>query len=55
MAAVNNDGMGLHHASDELKANKEVVMAAVKNKSDALDDASDSLKKDPEILALIDN
>ena len=46
---------GLQHASDELKADKEVVMAAVKNDSDALDDASDSLKKDPEILALIDN
>ena len=55
LAAVNNDGAALEHASDELKADKEVVMAAVKNNGYALQFASDELKADPEILALIDD
>ena len=55
MAAVKNAGYALSDASDELKADKEVVMAAVKNDGDALGHASDELKTDPEILALIDD
>jgi len=55
MAAVKNDGDALEHASDELKADREVVYAAVKNHGEALEYASDELKADPEILALIDD
>ena len=55
LAAVKYDGWALEHASDELKADLEVVMAAVKNEGTALQYASDELKTDPEILALIDD
>ncbi|SVD05124.1 uncharacterized protein METZ01_LOCUS357978, partial [marine metagenome] len=44
LAAVKNEGAALEHASDELKADREVVMAAVKNKGGALEYASDELK-----------
>ena len=54
LAAVKNDGFALEHVSDELKADKEVVMAAAKNVG-ALEYASEELKADPEILALIDD
>ena len=55
MAAVKNEGGALEDASDELKADKDVVMVAVKNDGDALEYASDELQADPEILALIDD
>ena len=47
------DGDALDYASDELKADKEVVMAAVKSDGDTPQYASDELQEDPEILALI--
>ncbi len=52
---MKNNGYALDAASDELKADKEVVMAAVKNYGEALEHASEELKADPEILALIDD
>jgi hypothetical protein len=55
MLEEERDGWKLQNASDELKADKEVVMAAVKNNGRALQHASDELKADPEILALIDD
>ena len=55
MVAVKNDGEALQFASDELRADKDVVMAAVKNDGEAFQYASDELKTDPEILALIDD
>jgi hypothetical protein len=42
----------LEYASNELKADKEVVIAAVKQNAYALMYASDELKADPEMLAL---
>jgi len=64
MAAVKDSGDALELASDELKADKEVVMAAVNNDvdallengsiMDALEYASDELKTDPEILGGVD-
>ena len=55
IAAINDYGTGyaFDHMSDELKADKEVVMAAVKRDGDALDYASDELKTDEEVLANI--
>ena len=55
MAAVKSNGWTLEYASDELRADKEVVMAAVKSDGDTLQFASDELKTDPEVLALIDD
>jgi len=52
---VKNNGYALDAASEELKADKDVVMAAVKNYGEALEHASEELKADPEILALIDD
>ena len=52
MAAVSQNGYALKQISDELKADKEVVMAAVSNNQFALKFASDKLQNDPEILAL---
>ena len=40
----------LDYASDELKADKEVVMAAVKSKGWALQFATDELKADKEVV-----
>ena len=50
LAAVKNDGWALEDASDELKADKEVVMVAVKNQVSALEFASDELKADKEVV-----
>ena len=52
MKAVELSGWVLEHVSDELKADKEVVMAAVKKDSDALQFSSDELKADEEVIAL---
>ena len=50
LAAVKNDGWALEDASDELKADKEVVMAAVQENGGALQFASDELKADKEVV-----
>jgi hypothetical protein len=50
MALVQIDGYALANLSDELKADKEVVMAAVKNNGYALEYASDELKADKEVV-----
>ena len=58
MAAVSYNGADLAYASDELKADREVVAAAIKQKKwtgynrEALGLASDELKKDPELISL---
>ena len=44
--------MSLENVSDDLKADKEVVMAEVKQESDALQFSSDELKADEEVIAL---
>ena len=63
MAAVIRDGSALEYASDELKADKEVVMAAVQTNhqrndkgeitaaNHSLNFASQDLKNDPDIIA----
>ena len=43
-------GWGLQYASDELEADKEVVMTAVKDSGSALQHASDELKADKEVV-----
>jgi CxxC motif-containing protein len=50
LAAVKNDGWALEDASDELKADKEVVMAAVQENGRALQFVSDELKADKEVV-----
>ena len=58
LAQAKDGGGGLEYHSDELRADKEVVMVAVKNDpyyGMALGYASDELQTDPEILALIDD
>ena len=50
--AVAQNGNALEHASDELKADKEVVLAAVTQRGNALSYASDELKGDKEVQAL---
>ena len=42
----------IEYASEELRADKEVVMAAVKNDGFALEYASDELKADKELVML---
>jgi hypothetical protein len=51
--AVSKDGMLLEYASDELKADREIVLAAVQNRSKGLQYvkyASEELRADPEII-----
>ncbi len=50
LANVNENGLALKNASDELKNNKEIVLAAVKQYCGALQYASDKLKADLEIV-----
>lgn len=50
MEAVKQDERILKHASDELKADRELVMEAIKNGIDAIDYADENLQWDPEIL-----
>lgn len=52
MEAVKQDVRILKHASDELKADRELVMEAIKNGIDAIDYADENLQWDPEILTL---
>jgi len=51
MEAVKQDGEALGYASDELRANKDVVLAAVQQHGGALWYASNELKNDPDIKA----
>ena len=56
MAAVNQNGLALEFASDEMKGNKDVVMAAVGQFGLALQYASVKLKKDGEVvMAAVNN
>ena len=50
LAAVKQNGWALENASEELKADKEVVLAAVQNYGCALYYASDELKADKEVI-----
>ncbi|SVC31779.1 uncharacterized protein METZ01_LOCUS284633, partial [marine metagenome] len=52
IAAINDYGTGyaFDHMSDELKADKEVIMAAVQENADSLKFASDELKADKEVV-----
>ena len=50
IAAVQQFGFALEHASPELKEDREVVLTAVKQIGEAIDEASDELRCDPEIL-----
>ena len=50
LTAVKNNGYALEHASDELKADREVVMAAVQNWGGALEYVSEELRSDREIV-----
>jgi hypothetical protein len=54
MAVVSVYGSQLEHASDSLRADKEVVLAAVENDSWALEYADKSLQKDPDIIKAAD-
>ena len=47
---MNRDGRALKYASEDLKADKKVVLAAVKQYGWALKHASKDLKADPEVL-----
>ena len=47
--AVAQDGGALYDASNELKADREVVLLAVAQDGGVLDDASDELKADREV------
>ena len=46
--------MMLNYATDELKADRDVVIAAVSNDKLALGYASEKLQNDPDIIALKD-
>jgi hypothetical protein len=50
LAVVNNFGLALQYASDEVKANPKVVLAAVNNFGLALKYASDKMKANPKIV-----
>jgi hypothetical protein len=50
LAAVRQDGQALKHASEVLKADKEVVMAAVQQQGQALAHATEALKADKEVV-----
>ena len=49
-AAVKTDGLALEFASDDLKAEPEVVLAAVMEYGPALEFASDNLKARSEVV-----
>ena len=48
---MKQNGEALRYASEELKADKEVVMAAVQRYGSALEYASEALRGDPDIIA----
>merc|ERR1719265_1688676 len=50
MAAVQQDGMALMYAAEEMKRDKEVVMAAVQQRGCVLVYASDEMKRDKEVV-----
>ena len=50
MTTVSRHGWALQDASEELRADKEVVMAAVKQDGDALKFASDELRANREVV-----
>ena len=51
LEAVKEDGTKLENASEELRADREVVMAAVRNNGEqSLEFASDNLKGDKEVV-----
>ena len=52
LVAVNNNGLALQYASQELKGDRGVVMAAVSQNSQALKYASKELKDDPELVRI---
>ena len=49
-AAVNQFGLALQHASEDLRADREIVLAAVKQNGEALEYASEQLKSDDEVV-----
>ena len=50
LAAVKNKGYALRYASEELRADKEVVFNAVKESGPADTYMSEELKNDPEFM-----
>eukprot|EP00405_Crypthecodinium_cohnii_P054166 CAMPEP_0206625960 /NCGR_PEP_ID=MMETSP0325_2-20121206/65034_1 /ASSEMBLY_ACC=CAM_ASM_000347 /TAXON_ID=2866 /ORGANISM="Crypthecodinium cohnii, Strain Seligo" /LENGTH=382 /DNA_ID=CAMNT_0054150219 /DNA_START=77 /DNA_END=1226 /DNA_ORIENTATION=- len=50
LEAVNRNGLFLQHASDDLRADREVVLAAVRNRGDALLFANAELQADKELV-----
>ena len=50
MVVVQNDGLALEFASDELKNDKEIVLLAISQYGEALYYASDELRNDKEIV-----
>ena len=50
LAAVQQDGDALQHASEELRADRDVVLAAVQQDGDALQHASEELRADREVV-----
>ena len=50
LAAVNQDGMALEYAHDDLKDNREVVEAALESEGVALRYASQALKSDKDVI-----
>ena len=55
IAAVENNGSALRHASDELRANKSIVMAAVNDNCSALQFASEHLQQDDDVWIAAQN
>ena len=49
MVAVRQNGCALDHASEDLKADREVVEAAIEQNGLALEYASDALKNDTDV------
>ena len=52
LAAVQQNGWLLKHASVDMKNNEEVVLAAVKQDSWALQFASDQMKNNPRVVLM---
>jgi hypothetical protein len=50
LAAVQQNGEALEHASPELRADREVVLAAVQQNGEALEHASPELRADREVV-----
>lgn len=52
---IENNGLALKYASNELKNDKKIVLLAIKNNGNALKYASEELQKDPEIIKIAKN